>query len=127
MMEREKKHDYEVGWGKPPLHARFQKGRSGNPNGRPRGARNTAVLLKEELQEPVRLPKTGKTLTMRHVIIRQQVTKAARGDLKASRFVLLELPQPRADEFAPHRRGGLSAAAERKIRAALTGIPWKEV
>jgi hypothetical protein len=31
---------YEVGYGKPPLEHRFQKGRSGNPAGRRRGARN---------------------------------------------------------------------------------------
>jgi len=35
-MPPETPRDYVVGYGKPPLHTRFQKGRSGNPNGRPR-------------------------------------------------------------------------------------------
>lgn len=35
---------YEVGYGKPPLEHRFRKGKSGNPNGRPKGARNKAAI-----------------------------------------------------------------------------------
>jgi hypothetical protein len=27
---------HEIGYGKPPRHTRFVKGRSGNPNGRPK-------------------------------------------------------------------------------------------
>ena len=41
--------DYEVGYGKPPEHTRFQPGRSGNPRGRPKGTKNLKTDLVEEL------------------------------------------------------------------------------
>ena len=34
------KTNYEVGYGKPPEASKFKKGKSGNPKGRPKGARN---------------------------------------------------------------------------------------
>ena len=43
--------DYAVGYGKPPKHTRFKKGRSGNPRGRPRGAKNLSTLLFGALNE----------------------------------------------------------------------------
>ncbi len=43
--------DYEVGYGKPPRHTRFQPGRSGNPRGRPKDTKNLKTDLIEELAE----------------------------------------------------------------------------
>ena len=50
-MPRDKDGDYEVGYGKPPRHTRFVKGRSGNPRGKPPGAKNFTTLLNEALDE----------------------------------------------------------------------------
>jgi hypothetical protein len=36
----DEERDYEVGYSKPPQHTRFVKGQSGNPRGRPSGAKS---------------------------------------------------------------------------------------
>jgi hypothetical protein len=43
--------DYEVGYGRPPIHTRFKPGQSGNPAGRPKGAQNFATEIAAELKE----------------------------------------------------------------------------
>jgi hypothetical protein len=77
--------DYEVGYGKPPRHAGFQKGRSGNPKGRPKGSKNLATLLTEALDEKVQVTEDGKRrrVTKRELVIKQLVNKSASADLRA--------------------------------------------
>ena len=42
-------HDDQVGYGKPPMVRRFK--RSGNPKGRPKGAKNRATIVRQVAQE----------------------------------------------------------------------------
>ena len=46
-----RRNDYEVGKGRPPQHSRWQPGQSGNPRGRPKGARSLAALLANALKK----------------------------------------------------------------------------
>ena len=82
--------DYAVGFGKPPIHTRFAKGRSGNPRGRPKGANNLATLLEQELNAPVTINENGqrKSVTKLQAAVKQLVNKAASGELRALQQLL---------------------------------------
>jgi hypothetical protein len=77
--------DYAVGYGKPPRHRGFQKGRSGNPKGRPKGSKNFATLLTEALDEKVQVTEDGRRrrIAKRELVIKQLVNKSAAADLRA--------------------------------------------
>ena len=81
---------YEVGYGKPPLHSRFGKGRSGNPRGRPRASKNLGTLLNDALNERVVVVENGRRqrISKREAIIAQLVNQSAKADLRAIKIHL---------------------------------------
>jgi len=82
--------EFEVGYGKPPEHAQFKKGQSGNPKGRPKGAKNLKTIVQEVLSAKV-LAKEGDKVTsvskLEGIVI-NQTNKALNGDPKAASQVL---------------------------------------
>lgn len=90
---------YAVGYGKPPLHTRFRKGRSGNPLGRPRRRTDLASLLMRALDRPAAAAGRNPG-TQREAIVAALVEKSASGDLRATKLVL-ELLRQAGPEAAP--------------------------
>jgi Family of unknown function (DUF5681) len=92
-MADESNRDYDIGYGKPPLHSQFGKGHSGNPRGRPKGSRNLSTLLDGALNERVIVSENGKRkrITKREAILKQLVNKAASGDPKSIHMLLTEI------------------------------------
>jgi hypothetical protein len=87
-----KSASYQVGYGRPPLHTRFQKGRSGNPGGRPsrkRVERMKALALREAYRA-IAVKQDGRMVPLTAVaaILRSQIELAAKGNLQAQRDIL---------------------------------------
>ena len=89
-MTFDKEPDYDVGYRKPPRHTRFTKGQSGNPRGRPPGAKNLKTLLSEALNETVIVSENGerRKVTKRQAIITQLVNRSATADFRAIKILL---------------------------------------
>jgi Family of unknown function (DUF5681) len=84
---------YPVGYSKPPEASRFTPGRSGNPKGRPKSARNRTTILNQTLNERVIVTEHGrrKSITKQEAIFKQLVNKAAAGDHRAAQLVIGEI------------------------------------
>ena len=91
-----------IGYGKPPEAYRFQPGQSGNPKGRPKGARGVATIVNEALDETIRVSEGGRPREMkkREAILAAMIAKAIKGDVRAAGLVvkLMETHDPEAAE-----------------------------
>ena len=87
---------YKVGYRRPPVHTRWQKGQSGNPSGgRVRGSRNFKTELEEELNELVQISEggTGRVVSKQRGILKRAVEKAMKGDMRAADLVIRWMDQ----------------------------------
>jgi Family of unknown function (DUF5681) len=111
-MPRDNEGDYEVGYGKPPLHTRFKRGRSGNPHGRPRGERNLSSLLNQALNEPVVVTENSglKRISKRQAAFKQLVNEAAKGNWRALKLLvdILQDIERRTEPQTEERSFGLA-------------------
>ena len=82
--------DDDVGYGKPPRAHQFKPGTSGNPKGRPKGAKSEATILHELLQQKIGLNDRGKTrkITVHEAILRRIAEDCLKGNTKSAAFLL---------------------------------------
>jgi hypothetical protein len=114
---------YEVGYGKPPAEHRFKKGASGNPRGRPKGAKNNPVpmrgvspadrLILQEAYRPVTVREGDTTIEMPAI----QAAMRALGisAMKGSRLAQRALAELVRDAEAKHH-----AETEAAMEAMIT-------
>ena len=90
MSTDEEDKDYEIGYAKPPKATQFSKGRSGNPKGRPKGAKGVQASLKRELESKVTAQAGNRTvrITKAEAMAKQLMNTALKGDFKAMMALL---------------------------------------
>jgi Family of unknown function (DUF5681) len=81
---------YKVGYGKPPKAKQFERGKSGNPKGRPKGSLNLATDLTAELGEHITVREDGRSrkVSKQRALIKSLMAKALQGDVRASAALL---------------------------------------
>ena len=115
-MPPDDERDYEVGYSKPPPHTRFVKGQSGNPRGRPPGAKNMKTLLTKALNELVVVTDQGgrRKVSKREAIVTQLVNRSAKADFKAIQ-ILLGLLHDIEGDSDPHPSDPIFTEADQHI------------
>jgi Family of unknown function (DUF5681) len=79
-----------VGYKRPPREHQFRPGQSGNPSGRPKGARNFRSELREELSEVVTVHDGNRDIQIskQRALIKSVVAAAIDGNQRAAASVL---------------------------------------
>ncbi len=91
---------------------RFEKGQSGNPQGRPKGASNKTTITIEALLE-------GEA----EAITRKAIEKATEGEMAAIRLCMDRLAPPAKDRPVPFNLPPLEKAADAaKAASAIVGV-----
>jgi hypothetical protein len=104
MKLRPKPGQYDIGYGKPPVSTRFQKGHSGNPKGRPKKVRGLDESIAEKLDDLVCIHRDGRAewVTKRELGIIVLVRHALGGKIAALRkvFAYIRQMEPPPDKAA---------------------------
>jgi hypothetical protein len=83
--------DDEVGYGKPPKATRFKKGQSGNPKGRPAGAKGVKASLKHELDSKITVREGGrdKKITKAEAIAKTVIASGLNGASSIAAYIVI--------------------------------------
>ena len=83
-------NDFNIGYKKPPKQTQFQPGQSGNSKGRPKGLKNLATDLQEELEQKILITEANKSqeVTKQRAMIKTLFAKALKGETRAANVLI---------------------------------------
>lgn len=128
---RPRRADGEVGYCRPPKEHQFKSGKSGNPKGRPKGARNEATILRGIFNRRIEVREGGRArkMSVLEAMFLRFTEDALKGNAKAAifllnRYRLTEGTAAEADQFDQDDREVLDAFA-RRLEADLKATQQK--
>jgi hypothetical protein len=79
-----------VGYGRPPVGSRFKPGTSGNPKGRPKGAKNLKTQIEDAFTAKISIQVGEKTIRVSRLegVLLRLMQSALRGDGKSAMTIL---------------------------------------
>jgi Family of unknown function (DUF5681) len=83
--------DKDVGYGRPPAAHQFKPGQSGNPKGRPKGAKNESTILREIFQRKIESRSSNgrsRKITVFEGILLRITEDSLKGNTKSAAFLL---------------------------------------
>jgi len=115
-----------VGYGRPPVHSRFRKGKSGNPTGkRKHGETGDAqALIRQEAYRLLTIREGDKVTRMPalQAVIRSQIASAAKGNVPAQRAVIKGI-----QDMEGEARARSTGAASKKLNKDGNDITDEEL